>query len=203
MSAARFSCGGPHSSAVLGASRAWLCEFGALGEPSGRHFESAAKWYYHFPKACSDTGLLPITLSTSGTYDIYTRLTPQTKMDGSPYPWNPFHYQYLSGDDGAMVSRGPLMDLSHERAHDLGCLSGSGACRGSGDAVEQATTEDIDGLLRASGLPTRENYNASSFQGVDQGGDTPGPGSVSTLRDAQGNAVTAQSGSASELTVGQ
>ena len=30
----------------------------ALVEPSGRHFESAPKWYYHFPKACSDTGLL-------------------------------------------------------------------------------------------------------------------------------------------------
>ena len=66
MSGALFSCGGPHSSTVLGASgaswRAWLCEFGAFVEPSGRHFESVAKWYYHFPKACSDTGLLPFAL---------------------------------------------------------------------------------------------------------------------------------------------
>ena len=62
MSAARFSCRGRHFSPVLCASgaswRAWLCELGALVEPSGRHFESVAKWSYHFPKACSDTGLL-------------------------------------------------------------------------------------------------------------------------------------------------
>ena len=56
-------CSSRRFSSVLCASgalwRAWLCEFEAVVEPSGRHFESVAKWYYHFSKACSDTRLLP------------------------------------------------------------------------------------------------------------------------------------------------
>lgn len=148
-------------------------------------------------------GDVDVQLTTRNQYGSFVRLAAPNMLDGEIH-WNPFHYEFLSGDPGAMRARGVLFDYLHERDHDDRCLDGSTSCGGATDSAETATTLDIDRVLRASGLPTRGgDYGASSFRGAEQAAGIPGPGAAATLQQPNGTPATVRSGTTSELVHGR